>query len=94
MSEDQLSGEKSDQSIPASKALVFPAINALFQPTAEFLGDEFRDWVKQKIQDKRRQRIEAHAERVYGRHLQIARGNSIRGNSWNCLKVGQREQET
>ena len=64
MSEDQLSGEIADTSAPQGKALLFPAINALFQPTAELLGEELRDRVKQKIDEKRRERVEVHAECV------------------------------
>lgn len=56
--------DKSISKNPATKALLFPAVNAVFQPSAEVLGGELKEWVENKIAEKKRARIQEHTEKA------------------------------
>lgn len=73
--ENKEQGEKGDSisTNPATKALLFPAVNAVFQPTAEVLGGELKGWVENKIIEKKKARIKKHTEEAKSRSESVGK---------------------
>ena len=69
MSEDKKDSEEPKGSSDGSKSLsVTPAITALLKPTADYLGTEIRDYVKDAVEDlkkkKREKNLNVHVDAV------------------------------
>lgn len=56
------SGDLAISQHPATKALLFPAVNAVFQPSAEVIGAELKGWVENKLSNKKKDRIQKHTD--------------------------------